>query len=333
MRNFFKQFLSFKYAELTAFLLLLTILLITYFIPKIYERFFYKEKIITVTNDEKEKIVAYSAQYDALKIAEQNQYENRYHNKYNYATTDYYHKSEKPTATLFPFDPNTLSIEGWQQLGLSEKQATVIDNYRKKGGKFRKPEDIRKIFVIKDELKEKLLPYVQIKTTFDTIAKPTFYTQNNTNPEEKKFDYDAYKKAKEAYQSNIIDINTADSAAFEKLKWVGAAMAGRIIKFREEAGGFYAIKQLKDVWGMNDSIYSNIKPHLQLNNKTVRKININKADYETLRRHPYIRGNIAKLAINYRRNNNGFKDITQFARVPEMNEEVYRKLLPYLTLE
>ena len=131
----------------------------------------------------------------------------------------------------------------------------------------------------------------------------------------------------------MIEINTADSAAFEKLKGIGAVLAGRIVRFREDVGGFYAIKQLKDVWGLSDSTYTFIKPHLKIDKKEVRKININKADYETFRKNPYIRGNVAKWAVNYRRNNYGFKSVDQFARVPEMSEENFKKVLPYLSLE
>ena len=49
---------------------------------------------------------------------------------------------------LFQFDPNTLSVEGWQKLGLSEKTSKTINKYRSKGGKFYKPEDIKKILMI-----------------------------------------------------------------------------------------------------------------------------------------------------------------------------------------
>src|SRR5579875_644689 len=35
-------------------------------------------------------------------------------------------------AELFQFDPNTLPVEGWQKLGLSERTSKTIDKYRSK---------------------------------------------------------------------------------------------------------------------------------------------------------------------------------------------------------
>ncbi|UFH57018.1 helix-hairpin-helix domain-containing protein [Spirosoma sp. KNUC1025] len=39
---------------------------------------------------------------------------------------------------FFPFDPNTVSVADWQQLGLPRWLAERIEKYRSKGGRFRK---------------------------------------------------------------------------------------------------------------------------------------------------------------------------------------------------
>ena len=41
----------------------------------------------------------------------------------------------------FRFDPNTVTVNDLMRLGFSEKQALSIDNYRKKGGRFRRKGD------------------------------------------------------------------------------------------------------------------------------------------------------------------------------------------------
>jgi hypothetical protein len=66
-------------------------------------------------------------------------------------------------AERFFFDPNTISPLDWQRLGLSEKQSAAIVNYRNKGGRFRKNEDLKKMFVITPELYSELSPWIQIK--------------------------------------------------------------------------------------------------------------------------------------------------------------------------
>ena len=44
------------------------------------------------------------------------------------------------------FDPNKLGEEEWKDLGLRPKTAQTIVRYVSKGGTFRKPEDLRKIW-------------------------------------------------------------------------------------------------------------------------------------------------------------------------------------------
>ena len=56
-------------------------------------------------------------------------------------------KEEKEPVELFTFNPNTLETEGWRKLGLSERQAKTIMNYRSKGGRFYKKEDLKKIYI------------------------------------------------------------------------------------------------------------------------------------------------------------------------------------------
>ena len=63
----------------------------------------------------------------------------------------------------FLFDPNTLDGEGWIRLGVPEKAATNVIRYREKGGLFRKPEDIGKIYGMPDQLAAELQPYIQIE--------------------------------------------------------------------------------------------------------------------------------------------------------------------------
>ncbi|MFC4197325.1 ComEA family DNA-binding protein [Pedobacter jamesrossensis] len=56
------------------------------------------------------------------------------------------------SARLFKFDPNTIDVDGWQTLGLSQKQAQPIVNYRNKGGKFYKAEDLQRMYTISPEM-------------------------------------------------------------------------------------------------------------------------------------------------------------------------------------
>src|SRR5207342_1150831 len=65
------------------------------------------------------------------------------------------------SATLFYFDPNTISKEELIKLGLKEKTAGTVIKFRKKNP-FKAAEDLEKVFGISPSLLAKLRPYVRI---------------------------------------------------------------------------------------------------------------------------------------------------------------------------
>ena len=52
----------------------------------------------------------------------------------------------------FVFNPNTITLDSLCMLGLSPRQAQTIINYRSKGGRFRRPEDFSRMYVVSEEL-------------------------------------------------------------------------------------------------------------------------------------------------------------------------------------
>ena len=95
-----------------------------------------------------------------------------------YATTI----SAKNQVSLHRFDPNTTDLAGWQELGFSAKQAQSILKYRFKGGQFRKPEDLQKMYVVSPEAYQKLRPYIAIATLPSTGLTPNTGEQQLNYP-------------------------------------------------------------------------------------------------------------------------------------------------------
>ena len=62
----------------------------------------------------------------------------------------------------FPFDPNTLDEAGWRALGLEERRIRTLLNYRTHGGRFRKPEDLARIYGLSQAEVDRLVPWVRI---------------------------------------------------------------------------------------------------------------------------------------------------------------------------
>ena len=148
------------------------------------------------------------------------------------------------TGSMFYFDPNTLDAAGWQKLGIREKTISTIQNYVSKGGKFRQAEDINKIWGLREDEKERLIPYVRIAETANQSSGN--YTNN----------YPQYEK--KAYEKKVIsavDINAGDSTAFVSLPGIGAGFSKRIINFRNKLGGFYKVDQVAETFGLPDSVF------------------------------------------------------------------------------
>lgn len=62
--------------------------------------------------------------------------------------------------------------------------------------------------------------------------------------------------------SGLVNINTADQAQLDTLPGIGSALAQRIIQYREANGPFKAIEDLKDVSGIGDKNFENLKDRI-----------------------------------------------------------------------
>lgn len=210
---------------------------------------------------------------------------------------------------LFYFDPNTATAEQLGQLSLPAKTISAIINYRNKGGKFNNTADFAKIYTLSKEDLFRLEPYVKIE-------KPVPKT---------------FTSEKKAQLQQQIDINHADSVTLLKLRGIGPVLSGRIIRFRKRLGGFHSPEQLQEVYGIQDSIYTKIKPFVTTTG-AVTQLNINTCNINELKAHPYVKYQIANAVIQYRNQHGTFDQIDQLRSIHLIDEEWLKKMKPYLTL-
>ena len=234
----------------------------------------------------------------------------------------YSYTSYKGKRELFNFDPNTIDEAGWKKLGIRDKTIGIIINYRNKGGRFRQPEDIKKIWGLFPDEAERLLPFVRIEENREPqVAQQTFEKSlPNNNP--------AYTPKK----YSTISINTADSALLVTMPGIAAKLGARIINYRNKLGGFYSVEQVAETFGLPDSTFQKIKPYLQVD-EMVKKININTAELDELKAHPYIRYHLANAIVQYRKQHGSFRAVNDLSKIMIMDAENLRKMSPYLTVE
>jgi competence protein ComEA len=229
--------------------------------------------------------------------------------------------------TLFPFDPNTLSAEGWEKLGLRSKTIATIQNYLAKGGHFYKAEDLQRIYGLFDDEYERLAPFVRIESgppgsgnyTAGSAVKE-FRSLGNGDTKPKRYSYAA------------VDINLADTSAWVALPGIGSKLAARIVSFREKLGGFYAVEQVKEIYGLADSAYQQLKPLLLAGHTPVKKIRLNTAAKEELKQHPYIKWALANAIVEYRNPHGPFTSINDLKKIMLITDEVFEKIRHYLEL-
>jgi competence ComEA-like helix-hairpin-helix protein len=224
---------------------------------------------------------------------------------------------------LFPFDPNTIDVAGWRKLGLREKTIQTIQNFVAKGYKFRQPDDLRKIYGLRKQEADRLVPYVQIAAE-ELNHRPSFDNQ--------KFAATSKKPEFEVYKNKIVDINIADTSDFIALPGIGSKLATRIINFREKLGGFNSVDQIAETYGVPDSTFQKIKARLICDNSVLTKININTANASELKQHPYIKWNVANAIYNYRSQHGTYRSIEDLRKIDIIPDDLFNKIAPYLML-
>lgn len=220
---------------------------------------------------------------------------------------------ESHSGKLFSFDPNTLSAEGWKALGLPTKTVRTIGNYLSKGGRFRRAEDIRKIWGIAPSLANRLLPYVQIAET----EKPAY---NHPRP----------VSSKPRPVQMIIDINTAGVEEWKALPGIGEVLAGRILKYRDKLGGFTDMEQLRKTYGISDSVFQKIAPLLKTDPATIPRLDLNTASFYELKAKLFLTESMARSFLVYRKQNGLFQSVSDLKKMVFLPDSLFQRILPYV---
>ncbi|HMP94320.1 MAG TPA: helix-hairpin-helix domain-containing protein, partial [Phnomibacter sp.] len=170
--------------------------------------------------------------------------------------TTHYTREMPKGLTPIAFDPNTVSPEVLAKMGLRQKAIENIINYRNRGGRFKQPEDLNKLYGLLPHEKAALIPFASIAA----VSYPT--TTGPPKPDSMARVQQRQQAAAERVARLALDINGANQEAWEALPGIGPALAARILKFRNSLGGFYSINQVAETFGLPDSTFDRIRPYL-----------------------------------------------------------------------
>jgi competence protein ComEA len=225
---------------------------------------------------------------------------------------------------LFLFDPNSVSYDSLTLLGLSETQARTLVNYRNKGGRFLKPEDIKKIYGLDESDFARLIPYVNIEKNREKN------TERNTEKSTERGGYSMPATFSDRKKKERIELNSCDSAALDRLPGLGPVLSARIIKYRKLLGGFVSVEQLKEVYGLADSIYIRLSGRVYADSSRVKGIIVNDSGFRELSRHPYLDKYEVQAILKYKELKGTVSDIGELVDNKVLTAGKAKKLNRYL---
>ena len=304
---FYEDYLSFSKNERRGIFVLITIIFLIIIVRLIIFPLI-KDKPVDYTIF-KNEVEAFQRQLDSAKALNKDK---------NKATDFDFHNPDRSFAESnlnpFPFNPNDLSVDKWKELGLTDYQIKIIKNYENKGGHFYKKEDLKKIYGISEAEYNVLEPYINIPSRFDTTHAAKTYE----------------KIIKPLF---TVQINSCDTFDMDEVKGIGPSYARRIFKYRERLGGFVNKEQLLEVFGLDSVKYNEIKAAIIIDASLIKKININKATIQDLKKHPYFDYYLAKSIVTYRLKNGDYKQVKDIKKAPLIYDDFYKKIFPYLTVD
>lgn len=311
MLNWFRKYFSFSRREFAGICTLAVLLFLLWLTPLFYR--------MIASDPQEDDLSVYVADIEGFlasvgkkqadsQIAEEVLASNDYPNEVEYAD----------------FDPNGFPIVEWKRMGLTDRQIHVIKNYEAKGGRFRRKEDLKKIYSLSEADYARLEPYIHIKTVADQ--------DNGMIPISGREKQHVDIRNERIGPALMIDLNTADSLELQLLPGVGQVYASRIVRFRERLGGFYNVSQLMDVYGFDSLRFNGLEAYVYVDTAYLERMAINVVDYNQLKSHPLISPKLANAIVQYRRQHGQYRSLKDLLGIAIMDEEIFRKITPYLTI-
>ena len=129
-----------------------------------------------------------------------------------------------------------------------------------------------------------------------------------------------------------MELNSATAEDLQKLRGIGAVLSARIVKWRDQRGGFQAIDQLLDVYGIKPEVLEQNRKYLTIIPVEPKKININTCTGEELQRHCHIRRKVVNAIIAYREHHGDYQTLDDLRKCKLVTVEIFSKIAPLLEL-
>lgn len=226
---------------------------------------------------------------------------------------------------LFPFDPNHADSATLLRIGFSPWQVRNMLKYRRHRGRWRSPDDLRRLYGLSEQDFKRLRPYIRIAAA-DRRQPYVSFNQDDyyATP---KGDVPHYEKQEKLSEGETISLTTADTTMLKQVPGIGSYYARKIVAYRERLGGFVNIAQLADVEGLPAGVsrWFVVDEHT-----SVKKLRINHATFKELVRHPYISYEQTKVIVNHVRQYGPIHSWRDLRLYKEFTDVDFERLTPYV---
>lgn len=217
-------------------------------------------------------------------------------------------ESEKESPKMYLFNPNFITDYKGYKLGMSVEEIDRLLVFRKENKYVNSPKEFQNVTKISDSLLNVIAPYFKF---------PDWVNNKKEFKEYNKYPNKAFAKKEKII---IIDINQATKEDLIKIYGIGEAISLRILKQKENLGGFVSMEQMKDVWGLSPEVIENLNSHFKVSVlPNIKKIDVNSASLKELSQFYYFRYALAKEIVTYRSmrgNINNIEDLTKIKGFP-----------------
>lgn len=232
----------------------------------------------------------------------------------------YIYNVETVRRELSAFDPNTADSTQLLRLGLQPWQVRSIYRYRAKGGIYRQPSDFARLYGLTVKQYKELLPYIHISDEY----KPAAEVYGRTDAV--RSGRDTLRYPVKLQPGQYVTLDDADTASLRKVPGIGRYYASRIVRYRNDLGGYVSVAQLSEIEGIPESAL----PYFKVTGGTVRKLNLNRLTLNELKHHPYINFYQARRIIDYRRLKGPLHSIDDLRLLKDFSQRDIDRLRPYV---
>jgi len=235
-------------------------------------------------------------------------------------------KAESKSTALFAFDPNTVSSGDLLSLGLTERQAKTLINYRSSGARFSKPQDLNKVYGIDSVTSARLIPWIKIAEDKGTDRQVRQARMRDSTEEHDTIVFAVVSLT----PVKLIDLNRCTASDLVALPGIGPVLSERIIRYRSLLGGFVDTEQLFEVYGLDSAVVVLISPMLTMTYDSVTPLMLDSIPFSELARHPYVGSSTARLITKYRSLTDTPVTLGDMVRQKVMSHEQAMRLAPYI---